>query len=509
MRILVADETVAASKALRPFFGTSGGRKATARKAPKCEVAAGQLTIALPAPKRTGSRDELVCACSNLDLGDQPELAATILDALGMSLLNVGCIEEGAPLIKLARTTREKFFGKAHPAYAASQNSYSRLLREQGDYAAALEAATDAVEINRAAFGDSGLPVATSLNELGVSQLQRGLFAEAEKSALEGLDILKVLDTGAVDPNTTRLRDLKGRAETELGKAQAAQATYAELLPLTQKELGTRNHPKYAAQLSNAGLANEHAGKLDAAEAAYREAIRLYSDTVLNRSCYPNLADAYANLGSVLRDPRRKQDDDEEAGKAFEKSLAINQQVRNDTHPLLANDLANLGRWQYDAGEKTAAASSFRRAVRILQKNVDKARIAPDNIFIAEARTWLGRVLVETNSREGAKEAEAAVTDIVAAWSKYADGAIGAAIAQACQGRALYLQGKDLQLAASLLSDAYPVIESELGMDNSFAQSVSAWQQAATGGGSPPAAGTTAGPAVRPIVSRAPPRKRK
>jgi len=499
MRILVADEAVAASKALRPFFGKAGGRKATARKTPKCEVAPGQLTIALPAPKRSAGSNEIVCACSNLDLGDQPELAANILDALGMSLLNVGCIEEGAPLIKLARSTREKFFGKEHPAFAASQNSYSRLLREQGDYAAAEQAAIDAVRINKAVFGDAGLPVATSLNELGVSQLQRGEFDAAEKSALEGLDILKVLGPGTVDPNATRLRDLRGRAETELGKAMEAQATYAELLPLTQKELGTKNHPKYAAQLSNAGVAKEHDGKLDEAEAAYREAIRLYSDTVLNHSCYPNLADAFANLGSVLRDPRRKEEDnEEEAGRAFEKSLAINQQIRNDGHPLIANDLANLGRWQYDAGEKTAAASSFRRAVRILQKNVDKERIAPDNVFVAEAGTWLARVLVETNTREGAKEAEATVTDLAAAWSKYADGAVGAAVAQACQGRALYLQGKDLELANTLLSAAYPVIEAALGEDNAFAESVAAWSQAAGGNpGSPPTAG------------KSPPRKRK
>jgi len=493
MQILIADETVAASKALRPFFGKPGGHKVSSRKTPRCEVPTGQLRIALPAPKRSAGRDEIVCSCSNLDLGDQPELAATILDALGMSLLNVGCIEEGAPLIKLARTTREKFFGKEHPAFAASQNSYSRLLREQGDYAGAEEAAVDAIRINKAVFGDSGLPVATSLNELGVTQLVRGKFAEAEQSAHDGLQILKVLDSATVDPNLTRLRDLQGRAETELGKFSDAQATYKELLPLTQKELGTRSHPKYAAQLSNAGLAKDHDGKLDDAEADYREAIRLYSDTVLNRSCYPNLADAYANLGSVLRDPRRPGRDDEAAGDAFEKSLAINQQIRNDAHPLLANDLANLGRLQYDAGKKSAAASSFKRAVRILQKNVDKGRIAPDNIFVAEARTWLSRILVESNTREGAKEAEAALTDIAAAWAKYADGAIGAAIAQACQGRALYLQGKDLTLAATLLNGAYPVIAAALGADNAFAKSVAAWREAAGGGqGSPPATAATA-----------------
>jgi len=491
MRILIADESVAAAKSLRPFFGKPGRQKAP-RKTPKRELASGQLTIALPATGRSASsRDAILCACTNLDLGDQPELAATILDAIGMSLLNVGCIDEGAPLIKLARETRKNFFGPAHPAYASSQNSYSRLLREQGDYAGAEAAASNALDINRAVFGDKGLPLATSLNELGVTQLQRGNFAFAESSASAGLEILQVLGPDTIDPNTTRLLDLRGRAETELGKAQEAQATYAQLLPLTQQELGTKNHPKYAAQLSNAGLAKEHDGKLDEAEAAYREAIRLYSDTALNRSCYPNLADAFANLGSVLRNPQREDEDNaEEAGRAFERSLAINQQIRNDSHPLIANDLANLGRWQYDAGERTAAASSFRRAVRILQKNVDKERIAPDNIFFAEANTWLARVLVETNTREGAKEAEAAVADTVAAWSKYADGAVGVAVAQACQGRALYLQGKDLELANTLLKAAYPVIEAALGADNAFVETVASWSEAAGGGqGSPQTAG--------------------
>lgn len=476
MRILIADEAVAASKALRSFFRNAVGRSGSAKKTSGAARGSGQLTISLPATQRGGrgaKKSEMLC--SNLELGDQPELAATILDALGMALLNLGCIDQGGPLIELARELRRRFFGPDHPAMAASQNSYARLQRERGDYAAAETAARDALRINRAVFGDNGSPVATSLNELGVTQLQQGRYALAESAAIEGLNILKVLGPKTIDPNITRLMDLRGRAETELGKLPAASATYAQLLPLTQKELGTKNHPKYAAQLSNSGLVHEAQRDLKAAEGAYRESIRRYENS-LNGFSAPNLADVYANLGSLLREPRRKRKDLEEAGKLFEKALRTNQRIHGEAHALVANDHANLGRWQYDTDDSKGAAANFSEAVRIYQHNVKVGRIAADYVYLAEASTWYGRVLVESGSRSAAKKATPLLESAVINWPQQAGtGAVGEAVAKACLGRALHLQDKDPQRVQALLKAAYPVVLADIGPDHPLTQRVAAW----------------------------------
>ena len=97
MRVLIADESVARSKALRASF-------------PKVSAqgpAAGEVVISCaPASAR---KDE--CNCAGVDLADQPERAAEILDALGISLLNRGCLEEGSELIEKALRIRRKFLG--------------------------------------------------------------------------------------------------------------------------------------------------------------------------------------------------------------------------------------------------------------------------------------------------------------------------------------------------------------------------------------------------------------
>src|SRR5262249_17316025 len=64
-----------------------------------------------------------------LDLQDQPEQLAATLDALGLALLNRGCLAEGRRLIELAYQIRLRHFGKDHPATAASRMSRARAMR--------------------------------------------------------------------------------------------------------------------------------------------------------------------------------------------------------------------------------------------------------------------------------------------------------------------------------------------------------------------------------------------
>jgi hypothetical protein len=133
MRILIADDEVAQSKTLRPMFAAGRNRK-TKVKAVAGAPAVGQLIVAR-APRKSELRraqGRAALAGDSLDLGDQPEHAATILDSLGIALLNRGMLDEGARLIELALQIRRKAFGNDHPATALSLNSYARVERERG-----------------------------------------------------------------------------------------------------------------------------------------------------------------------------------------------------------------------------------------------------------------------------------------------------------------------------------------------------------------------------------------
>jgi tetratricopeptide (TPR) repeat protein len=408
----------------------------------------------------------------NLDLGDQPEQSSTILDALGIALLNRGMLEEGARLIELALQIRRRFFGKDHPASALSLNSYARVERERGDYEAATAAAQDALRINRKVYGDSSLPVAVSLLELGLVQLLQGLFTEAANTADEGVTILKQIGLHDTDPNTTRLLDVLGRAQASLRQLTEAQQTYEKLLALDQKQLGTRKHPKYATHLANFGLVLEQLGKRTPAINAYRNAIDLYVNT-LNRDRHPNLVDTYANLGSLLRTlPKQSKD----AGKYLLKALELGQQIRGDSHVLVGNDRANLARWLHDIGKQDAAAKGFSVALAIYSRNVRDGSLPANHFFIAEALTWQGRIAVERNTAAGGKAGEALLRRALEIWpAQLGPNTLGELTAKALLGRALGLQGRDPEEACRLLCEGYRGMERDRQANAEAVRQIRRW----------------------------------
>ena len=464
MRILIADESVATSDALRPYFPAGGQATKTS--------AIAELTIAC-APAASKGCDPEDCACPPFDLHDQREFEATILDTLGTALLNRGCLDEGGPLIKRAREIRGEFLGTEHPAYALSQNSYARLQREQGDFKEAESAARDALRINSETFGLKSLAVATSLYHLGAVQLDQGRFDAAEDTAIKGLGIMCTLGPAANDPNNTRLLEIRGRAELFLGKIGKAAATYTELIELDLEELGTRDHYKYAVHAGNFGMVKQMQGHRDQAERAYREAIEFFVERFKN-PCHPNLIDFYANLGSLLRQ-RGTAEAVKEAGELFGKALKLDEQVRGADHVLVANDLANLGRWQYDSRDTEGAIATLGKAIDIYEQNVKEAELPAEHFFLAEARTWKGRVLVESNRREAACEAEPLLELAITHWpAQLGPGSVGEGMAKACLGHGLFLQDRDLARSCKLLCEGYAIVK-EKSRDAAFVARVKGW----------------------------------
>lgn len=481
MKILIADDGVAQSPGLRGLF--AAGKKSKNAKAKKSSGAAQVVVSCAPQTASRKRAAKIDCDCSGIDLSNQPEQLSAILDALGISLLNRGCNKEGGKLIEEALNIRRKAFGPTHPLTAASLNSYSRVLRERGDYVEAEETVRESLRINETVFGRRSLPVAVNLNELGVIELNQSRFNEAETDAKEGLAILDALKLSATDRNTTRLMDIRGRAEKALKKISDADKTFTELLALDKKQLGTTQHPKYATHLGNYAGVKIAQKDLATAEKYYRQAIDLYLNS-LGRPCHPNLIDAYANLSALLR-RKGGAANLKQAMALAQQALALNIRVRGEMHELVGNDYANLGRVQYALGDTTNAIASFTKALRTYESNVKRGRFDPNHVFIAESLTWKGRVLVESGRNSNAGPAEDLLERAVEAWpvSLGAD-SLGQAIASGGLGRALYLQKKDPARALALLQYSYPIVEKALGAMNPLSMEIEQWLKEAGGGAS-------------------------
>jgi tetratricopeptide (TPR) repeat protein len=462
MRILIDDAATTTSKGARGRVGGAAKRG----KAP-----AGQIAIAC-SPRRSGADRE--CACAGVDLDDQPEHAAAVLDALGIALLNRGCLEEGAKLIEQALRIRRKFFGDDHPNTALSLNSYARVLRERGELADSEKTSQVAVRINRTAYGDKALPVAVSLYELGVIHLNQARYEEAEAAAIAGLGILQKLGLDDTDPHTTRLMDVRGRAEAARGAYDAATETFEALLKIDRAQVGA-DHPKYATHLANFASVKESQKLYRQAEAGYLKAIDVYANK-LKRRCHPNLIDMYANLGSLYLARNAKPSDLRDAARYLNEALRLNLKLRGPNHLLVANDYANLGRLHYNREDRRGALRHFFAALKIYERNLRRGSIPGDFIFIAEVLTWSGRVLVEGGTAGEAAKAEPLLERAVPVWNSHCEaGQIGEAIAEACLGRALHLQSKDPDRSRALLTKGYGVLSQELGTDHELAQQIRAW----------------------------------
>src|ERR1041384_2338721 len=109
MRILITDDTATLPASVQDMFGRAPVGK-SADKTPSVESVmlafAGSAAGAAPAPTKGPDgcpSPQPLPPCPPCSLHDQPELLATVLDAIGMALLNRGCIAAGSKFVEAAR----------------------------------------------------------------------------------------------------------------------------------------------------------------------------------------------------------------------------------------------------------------------------------------------------------------------------------------------------------------------------------------------------------------------
>lgn len=392
MRILIADDSSTLPASVQDVFARAPVGK-SAGKTPSVESVILAFTGGAPAAASAKSTSAASGAdgcpppqplppCPPCSLHDQPELLATVLDAIGMALLNRGCIDAGSRFVIAARDIRLANFGKNHPFTAASYNSYARVLRIRDELIEAEKEVGKAIVINRKVYGSNGLPLAANMNELGCVRLYQGDFGGALKAAERGLAILKKCQVQNEDPNTSRLLDVKGRALQGLGKLGPANTALSQAVKIDLKQVGS-DHPKYATHRANLATVQEEQKNFTAAEQGYQEAVRVY-EQVLGRAGHPNLIDTYANLGSLLRVTGNFAMAKEHLCKA----LGLDRQLRGPDHTLVGNDHALLGRLYLDMGNTEAACEQFNKALAIYTANVKCKRLPRKHPYIADVQKW-------------------------------------------------------------------------------------------------------------------------
>jgi serine/threonine protein kinase/Tfp pilus assembly protein PilF len=242
---------------------------------------------------------------------------------------------------------------------AAVLNVIGAAYRELGQLEEARSILEEALELGTGALGPIDPEVATTRNELGLVLLyQMGDHAGAEAMFRKALGIRKRA-LGERDENTLATLNNLALAVHSQGRLDEAEAMYREVL---SRQSGL--DPKVTAHqramtLTNLGWLLQARDAVPASDSVLAEALEV------RRGIYPENHPRLANSLSALARSRILLGDYASADSLTRQALAIRKQLFGSVHPNIAENLKNLGDILAARGDWSAAAASYLEAVSV------------------------------------------------------------------------------------------------------------------------------------------------
>jgi Tfp pilus assembly protein PilF len=332
------------------------------------------------------------------ELRDEPLIRAGMLNTMGAAYSGLGLYDPALRLTSEARDERIAQLGRFHPDTLRSQNAHAAALYLSGDYAKA-----------ESAFREAQTMAATTFPRGDVERVRADLgLADVLAAAGKGEDAqrlyeaaLRDLGTLAGDRRRERTFALSGLGTALYfqGKLDEAEATFRQARSLGEETLGA-DHPKVLECASN--LASIAYQKAD-----YGQARELWERTLpqyreIFGSEHAEVAGVLNNLGRVALIERKF----EVARQRLDEALALDRRYKGPAHddlilPLNSLGLARMGMTEYDQ-----AALAFDEASAIARKhehwmlgviltNVADLKIRTGDYAAAEQAAREARALLE------------------------------------------------------------------------------------------------------------------
>ncbi len=336
-------------------------------------------------------------------LADQPELRASLLDAVGTLYLHLGLFDQASPLLDAALAARESLLGTEHLEVAVTLQHLALLALNQGRYeeseerflrALSIRERTDRAAVAGAAAttegGDPVRPPADPeigiiLSSLSTVYRSQGRFAEGEDYGRRALDILKrTLDPS--HPEIARgLRALAG-IHARQGDHLEAERLLEEALAIDIRNFGEA-HWSTASTYSNLGYLLRQRAEYQQSEEYYRRSMAAWEQ--LWPDGHPRLADALVGLANTFRDQGRYAD----AETQLRQALPYYEDMLGGEHSLVGNCLFELGNVLSLQGRLAEAEPFLLRALTVRERalSADHPWVAESLRGLADLRRSQGR----------------------------------------------------------------------------------------------------------------------
>ncbi|MCG8459971.1 MAG: serine/threonine-protein kinase [Holophagales bacterium] len=364
-------------------------------------------------------------------LEEQPEVQATLLDALGRIYSDLGRPDRGSELLARAVELRREVLGPRHPLLAESLVGLTLMSLFRGRYAEAERQAREAVKV--LAVAEGGDPV-----DLGMARVYLGsALRRLDRPAEAALEHEKAIELLGEHPSVSHALSALGAVAADLGNFAEGIDLIERAIGITARAFGSAN-PLVDRRRVSLGTALRRAGRLEAAREQLEDSLARL-EAVL-RPGHQLLAEARWELGRVLEasgDPASALAD---LRRAYEDRLSL----FGREHPLVDENrrhleelLARLGRPPLSglaplesprhepaapAGGRTVPVGDLlvdpqERAAIVsrLWQELDTALDAaePDPLRIAELRAALGLELARMGRTD---EAETHLAEVLTAW---------------------------------------------------------------------------------------------
>jgi tetratricopeptide (TPR) repeat protein len=255
---------------------------------------------------------------------------AEALQELGLARWSAGRADEAEQLLRQALEMWQSLSGAPNEQSIGARTALGRLLSETGRPIDGARELRLAVQHARSVGGDTTPMVAHGLYHLGMVLHHQGKMYEAADSFREAAELYRRLPMEPT-PESAESVLMLAALENSRGQDSAAASLYAEALDVHRRLYGV-DHPKYAEALHDSANANvsRDARDLARAEEQMRQAVQIYA-----RHAVPDhegWATALIDLGRM----RRRRGDLDAAGAAFQEALALSRRIADPVTTAMA-----------------------------------------------------------------------------------------------------------------------------------------------------------------------------
>ena len=297
------------------------------------------------------------------ELAAEPAIQATLMDTVGTVYMGLGLYAQARPLIDGAVAKRRHLPGIDPLDLSDSLSHQGDLMALQANYDAGEKAYREAISIESARPKDrqNQEKLANSRYGLGTLLARQGRYADAEENLREAMERQRAL-YGETHPAVARtLKDL-ARAIADGGDLNKAIPLMQRAVAMQRALRGNDPHPDLAEVLNDMGLQLYEIGDLNGAEKFYRESLAMNRRLLGDK--HPEIANGLENVAMTAQD----KGDLAGAETLYRQSLDMRRELQGADHPEVGRTLLNLASLQYDRGETSQALAGMREVLAIYRR---------------------------------------------------------------------------------------------------------------------------------------------